>query len=218
MFLQRQFVCSRLGSVCRVFLISFLYVNELISQSTGKFVFDVASIKPVGSLNSGSSNPRMMDSEGVGELHARSMSLIVMIGEAYGVRIPQIVGGPLWVKSDWYDINAKSQISSSEKLVPKNRDRSSGPLGTRWSPDIYLRLQSLLEDRVHLKFHRENWETRVYKLVIAKGGPKVSPSNCVGVDLTHPPSLLPPNYCGEAKLVRNGAEAIYQGTDWLLAS
>jgi uncharacterized protein (TIGR03435 family) len=44
--------------------------------------------------------------------------------------------------------------------------------------DLRLMFQTLLEDRFHLKVHRETRELTAYDLVIAKGGPKLvaSPS------------------------------------------
>lgn len=38
-------------------------------------------------------------------------------------------------------------------------------------------LRALLEDRFHLKVHRETKEGRIYKLTVAKNGPKLQPSN-----------------------------------------
>lgn len=37
-------------------------------------------------------------------------------------------------------------------------------------------LRALLEDRFHLKVHRETKEGRIYKLTVAKNGPKLQPS------------------------------------------
>ncbi len=39
-----------------------------------------------------------------------------------------------------------------------------------------LMLQRLLEERFHLKFHRETKKFPAYELVIAKGGPKIKPA------------------------------------------
>jgi uncharacterized protein (TIGR03435 family) len=85
---------------------------------------------------------------------------------AYDVRDYQVAGGPGWLTTDRYEIEAKA------------RDAKGGPA------EMKLMLQSLLADRFRLKFHRESKEFPVYGLVVDKGGPKLTPlkpgenSNC----------------------------------------
>jgi|HubBroStandDraft_4_1064222.scaffolds.fasta_scaffold107240_1 uncharacterized protein (TIGR03435 family) len=78
----------------------------------------------------------------------------VLIQEAYGVQPYQVSGGPIWLGSDRWDINAKTD----------------GP--TSFTQKLQL-LQSLLADRFQLRFHSETREMKAYKLVVAKGGPKL---------------------------------------------
>jgi uncharacterized protein (TIGR03435 family) len=70
---------------------------------------------------------------------------------------PPLVGGPEWVRSDQYQIIAKPAGAAS-------REAMRGPM-----------LQALLEDRFHLKVHRESKDVPVYWLTVAKGGAKLTP-------------------------------------------
>ena len=75
---------------------------------------------------------------------------------AYTVQPFQIVGGPAWIDSERYAIEAKADGNASRA-------------------QMFLMLQSLLEDRFQLKIHRETRELPVYALVPARGGLKLPP-------------------------------------------
>jgi bla regulator protein blaR1 len=64
-------------------------------------------------------------------------------------------GGPGWIRSDLYDVEAKPDGTASREMM-------GGPM-----------MQALLEDRFKLKIHREVRQVPVYELVIGKGGPKM---------------------------------------------
>src|SRR5262249_21320644 len=92
----------------------------------------------------------------------------------------QISGGPNWMDSDRYDIEAKA-------------DCSGGVLSRE---QLQLMVRSMLEDRFQLKAHMETRELPIYNLVVAKDGPKLKAS----ADQT-PPSFGsggPPQPCGPA--------------------
>jgi len=72
----------------------------------------------------------------------------------------QIIGGPDWIRSDRFDINAKMNAA-----IP-----------TITYQEVQLMVRSLLEDRFQLKWHQEMRELPVYNLVVAKGGLKMRPS------------------------------------------
>jgi uncharacterized protein (TIGR03435 family) len=69
----------------------------------------------------------------------------------------QIIGGPEWIRTDRYDIEAKM----------------GGSVPSVTSEQIRAMVQSLLEDRYQMKWHRETHELPVYDLVIAKGAVKM---------------------------------------------
>ena len=98
-----------------------------------------------------------------------------------------IEGGPAWINSDRYTINAKAEGTPSDPLM-------NGPM-----------LQALLEDRFKLKLRRETKELPVYELTVAKGGPKLhqfKEGSCAPFDSTkYPPD--PPAPGQEMCIVRN---------------
>ncbi len=97
-----------------------------------------------------------------GNLRLVGATLKNLIAYAYNVREFTISGGPGWINSDRFDINARAEQSSAS-------GDSSG--GSRQIPE---RLRSLLAERFQLAIHRESKEQNVYALVLAKSGPKFS--------------------------------------------
>jgi uncharacterized protein (TIGR03435 family) len=78
-----------------------------------------------------------------------------------------ISGGPAWIDSARYDVNAKPAGPQTEEMM-------NGPM-----------MQALLEDRFKLKVHRETREIPVYALTVAKGGVKLKPfkeGSCTPID------------------------------------
>ena len=74
------------------------------AQSNAPLRFEVASVKPYkGPLTMISSN-----TEPGGRFVAQQQSLRDLIGMAYKVRESQIIGGPSWIGSDRFDVNAKA--------------------------------------------------------------------------------------------------------------
>lgn len=134
--------------------------------------FEVASIKPNPS-GSGFTTIRVA---GLGAPKDRFMATDITIKSlilwawAPGTTRPlpddQVVGGPSWINSDRYDIDAKledSQIGALEKLAPWDR-----------SAQVKLMVQSLLAERLKLVLNYDTTAPRpVYALVVAKGGPKM---------------------------------------------
>jgi len=111
--------------------------------------FEVASVKvskaPPGSDSSHST---------LGSISMRNMTLRASIGMAYNLREPQVMGGPKWLDSDRYDIDAKSA-------------------GAARSPELRVMLQTLLAERFKLVLHRETKTVPGYALVVVKGGLKM---------------------------------------------
>ncbi|MGO9256995.1 MAG: TIGR03435 family protein [Bryobacteraceae bacterium] len=117
-----------------------------------------------------------------GRLRAENLPLRTLIRNAYKVPTFTISGGPGWIDSDRYDIEAKAE-------------------GDLQGDAALLLLRTILEDRFQLKVHRETREGLIYVLTVAKGGPKLPPSNCLLLDPGHLPPTPPPgeqirNICG----------------------
>jgi uncharacterized protein (TIGR03435 family) len=126
--------------------------------------FEVATIKP---NNSGDMRVYIMNQPG-GRFVATGVPMLPLMTFAYRVRDFQILEAPGWMASDRWDIQARAE----EGTVPPR----TGPIDPSVPDPIALRVQSLLEDRFQLKFHRETRELPVYELSLAKGGLKIKPS------------------------------------------
>jgi uncharacterized protein (TIGR03435 family) len=101
-------------------------------------------------------------------LHVTSTMLIAM---AYNLPLPtegRIIGGPDWLKTESYDIQAKIADALFQAIQKMPPDQSK--------QQRQLMEQSLLADRFKLKVHFETRDMPVYALVAAKGGPKLTPS------------------------------------------
>jgi bla regulator protein BlaR1 len=189
------------------------------SAPTPRLKFEVASIRPCnpedmpvrpgGGRNGGGGASGPADTELFRAVCAPVGRLIMTayVQFADGHALPQgslsslkdssIHGGPDWIYSDRYTIEAKP-------ASPQTRGMMNGPM-----------LQALLEDRFRLKIHRESKEVPVYALVLAKGGPRLQHSKeggCTPGDPDGPPppvvpgQPLPCSYMGGSE--KGGVEAV----------
>ena len=131
------------------------------------------------------------------------MHLRELIAAAYGVRIYQVLGGPGWLDTDAYNLQAKQEVSG----------KPEPDFAQRWA-DTFLRLQALLEMRGGLKSHRETKDLSAYALVVAKGGLKVQPPICVDSKSSPPPQPGQPRpvYCGATDIEGTGLERTFTGS------
>jgi bla regulator protein blaR1 len=132
--------------------------------------FEVASIKrykPSGLYKP--SGPgmmfRFMNSSRDGRVYATGLTVKLLLQNAYHVQESQIVGGPGWINSEQFDIQAKADGSVDDDLKKLSEDQA------RLVKEHML--QDLLADRFGLKLHHETRELPVYALVVAKNGPKL---------------------------------------------
>jgi uncharacterized protein (TIGR03435 family) len=124
--------------------------------------FEVASVRLYNDEGVGPRNYHSTYSPQGVNFGARPVAFL--IGEAYGVPLTQIVPAQTTAKGELlkylregYDIVAKTDHPVSKA-------------------ELRLMLQSLLADRFRLTLHRETITRPVYRLVIAKGGPKLEAS------------------------------------------
>lgn len=156
------------------------------SAKTERPEFDAASIKPcdpnaVKAVNRGGA--------GSARFRRNCMTVRTLIQDAYirfadGTNrntvltpLTKIEGGPAWIDSDPYTIEAESEEAATGPAM-------GGPM-----------MRTLLEDRFQLRVHRETREGPIYQLTLAKGGSKLSPVRpgpCVPSDLEDGPPFLPP--------------------------
>jgi bla regulator protein blaR1 len=141
-------------------------VMASVSQTPAqKPKFDVASIKPTDPAQRGISIQNTVG----GRLVTRGVPLRLLMTYAYNLRDFQISGGPDWIATDRWDIEARAE----EGGVTPPTGRTDPNAGDRMA----IRLQSLLEDRFQLKIHREMKELPIYELAIAKSGLKMKSSS-----------------------------------------
>jgi len=147
---------------------------SLFAQSADRPAFAAASIKPNREIEPRGMMVRVKPGGGLTTLNA---NLVLLIQNAYRIQAYQIVGGPEWLNTDGFDIEAKPDQPANE--------------ATAW-----LMLRSLLADRFKLSIHRETRDLPVYALTVAKGGPHLpapEDPNCTPGGPVSGPSTVP---CG----------------------
>jgi len=117
-------------------------------------------------------------------LRVRGATLNALIGEAYGFAIgplseQEVQGEPSWAKTVQFDIDAKVDEGDIARLKAEDArwDEMAnfiGAMSTRTATMRMRMLQALLADRFKLKVHDEVRTLPVYRMVVAKGGPKLA--------------------------------------------
>lgn len=143
--------------------------------------FEVASIKPDVS---GQPGPQYRIFPGFTVQRATLKDLVMT---AYQIGDFRVSGGPGWINSDRYNIEAKAEAPPA--------------FSQEYRMLQYRRLQTLLQERFKLAVHRETKEVPVYDLTIVKGGPKLHPPSCIQREpgnqtLTIAPGKTAMDYCG----------------------
>lgn len=162
----------------------------LNAQTAPRAQFEVASIK------------KNIDGTGVsfgpvpgGRLIAVNNPAMNFITNAYSVRPYQVVNAPEWLRTDRYDIEAKTDATiTGAQMMPM--------------------LQVLLENRFKLKVHRETREMPVFYLTAANSGIKLKPSTtkCIQFNPNEPPR--PRNLEGTLPVCNNLLSGNGQNMRW----
>ena len=102
---------------------------------------------------------------------AQNQTVANLIEIAYGLEHTRVVGGPAWMKTEHFDVEA----------VP---DQEGNYSYKDWS----LMLQQILADRFHVRSHHETHELPAFTLTLAKGGARLTPTAArdgkPGIDVT----------------------------------
>ena len=138
-------------------IVTMTWVAALVAQAPKGPAFDVAAIKPSADTQAFSFSMVQPGGRYIGQ----NMSLRLLIKTAYGVHDSQIFGGPSWIDSDHWDINAKAE---GYKDATPFRDQAR------------LMVRPLLADRFKLVLHHEQRELPVYALVVPKANGEFGPS------------------------------------------
>jgi uncharacterized protein (TIGR03435 family) len=116
-------------------------------------VFEVATVKPV---EADASSGRIFKMDGPHRWIATNFTLKNLIALAYDLNPRTINGGPEWIESQRFNIEA---------TVP-------GDVRPTRMEQMQM-LRALLVERFALKFHRVDKEFSIYELTVAKGGAKL---------------------------------------------
>jgi len=155
-----------------------------IAQTDFAPKFEVASIK-----RSAPDNESFMLAHPGGRLEISRATLKTLAAFAWRLQSFQVSGGPAWVRSEYFSIQAKA-------IADPGEDR------------LLLMTRALLTERFSLKLHFETKEQPVYFLTGRKGGKSglqvTTEGSCVRVQNTVPPD---PSQCGSVGLGANHLEA-----------
>jgi len=135
-----------------VFLAITLTTQEGPAQTQSGREFEVASVKRAPP---GEKLYQRLEIDSV-RFFVRAAPLRYLINVAYGFDSYQLVGAPKWMDDDLYSITASI-------LPPADHAQ------------VMEMLRNLLTERFHLKVHEDTHQTKVYELVVAKGGEKLVP-------------------------------------------
>jgi uncharacterized protein (TIGR03435 family) len=170
--------------VCLFVHLLTIAVGAAMAQSDARPEFEVAAIKSAAPDARGT----WVRTVPGGRISITNMTLKELVEIAWRIQPFQISGGPPWLDSARYDINAK----------PEHKPTND---------ELQQMLQSLLKDRFQLALRRETKELPVYALVLARKDGKLGPGlvetkegSCEPLDPNKPlPPPVPgkrPNFCG----------------------
>jgi uncharacterized protein (TIGR03435 family) len=157
----------------------------MLAQTPARPTFDVASVK----TNTSGAGMIMIGPPTGGRFRATNATLKILVGLAYKMQNFAISGGPGWIDSEHYDIEAKA--TDPNLTIDQMR-----PM-----------LQALLEERFQLKIHTEKKDVPVYALLSGKNGvklPAAKEGGCVVFDAKNPPPPPAPGRGGAGAPVNLG--------------
>jgi uncharacterized protein (TIGR03435 family) len=120
-----------------------------------RLAFEVTSVKP---SQPGGTSFVIRPMPGGQTYIANNVTLRQMITLMYKITDSQLVGGPAWMDTDRWDVNAKAE-------QPSNIDQ------------LHEMFQSLFAERFKLRFHHETREAPAYVLSVDKSGSKLKLSD-----------------------------------------
>ena len=129
--------------------------RQQATTSVAPLAFDVVSVKRSNPESRGLMLIRPMS--GGQTYTARNVPLRLMIKAMYRITDSQIAGGPGWIDTELYDMDAKA-------ARPSTLD------------ELHEMFRTLLADRFQLRFHRETKEIPAYVLTVAKSGARLKHS------------------------------------------
>jgi uncharacterized protein (TIGR03435 family) len=136
-------------------LLALLTAASAFSQVQADAEFEVASVREntlndrIVSINVGPGS----------RFAAKGYTLVLLMQRAYGVMDWNVTGGPGWIRTDRWDVVAKSSFE-----------------GNLTEQQLQPMLQRLLADRFKLMVHESSRQMPGWALVVDRGGPRVKAS------------------------------------------
>ncbi|KAA6456237.1 TIGR03435 family protein [Acidobacteria bacterium AB60] len=147
-------------------------------KEAGPVGFDVAVIRPTAAGDvMGSSHFHIWSAPTDSHFKAQNVTAFALIRYAYEMPEFQVEGGPGWIRSKAFDVEARSDAALDEEFrkLPSAEARQRK-----------LRMiQTLLAERFGLRVHQETRTEPVYALVVARGGPRFSASKADGTTVSN---------------------------------
>jgi len=164
--------------------------------------FDLATIRP-------SKGDSLRTVRSASELQMHNVTVRYLIEQAFNMpwtngSKDRIRGGPAWIDSEHYDLDAKvaPEAAATLQQLPEEQRRKQ----------MNLRLQTLLSQRLKLTVHFETHPEPVFAILTAKNGPKLTPASSAGGQQELGISV---RYNGQAAQMRAKAVTLGALADWL---
>ncbi len=154
---------------------------SVAQEKPARLTYEVASIRPSASGERGGGIKPIPGGEAY---TAKNVPVKLIIALMYKLPMRQVTGGPSWLESDHFDIDAKADHSYSKD-------------------DLQEMFRNLLADRFNLKFHIETKEDNIYALTVDKSGAKMKPNP------KPDPANIPINFNGWGAITAKGADMKY---------
>jgi uncharacterized protein (TIGR03435 family) len=139
--------CILAATICLI-----VSVASAEPTASTRLTFEVASIRP--SQSSAGAVFGIKPLPGGSGYTAQNVPFKLMMSLMYKVPMRQILGGPDWINTDRFDIEARTDHPSSVD-------------------ELHVMFQNLLADRFNLRFHKDMKEGPVYALTVEKSGLKM---------------------------------------------
>jgi uncharacterized protein (TIGR03435 family) len=124
-------------------------ITLVAQQQLGKIEFEVVSIKPADP-----NAPGHVVQQSPGRFRGQNLRLFELIMSAWHLNRDQLIGGPNWLETAGWDIDARLPAGANPAELPQM-------------------MQSMLADRFRLATHREIRALAVYALTVVKSGIKL---------------------------------------------
>lgn len=150
--MAKRIACPRIALVSAFLVLSTAVLGQEKTEAKPRLEFDVASIKPA---KPGAQGGGIKPLPGGQTYVATNVPVMLIIRLMYHLNNSQISGGPDWLSTGLYDIEAKAD-------------------GPHSLDDLHVMFQHLLEDRFKLQYHKETKILPSYVLTEEKSGPKLT--------------------------------------------